>query len=256
MTDPIATLDLVPPLVVRLTALLVFTLSGFMIAVHTLIVAGSAHRAELAPSTKVRAPFFVAAALAMWLAVALTIADGVHFPLPSDTVRRILTLAALLVPIVLGVASLFSSRALRAINAATPSHWLIWPQVSRLAGGIFLFPFLYYAVLPGAFAWPAGIGDMLTGAAAPFVAAAFARGTPRARTWAILWNLFGILDLIVAQVTALRTGAAVAIVYPLALVPLFLGPPLATLLHVFSLRNLWVTRAASRVVRTGELAAA
>lgn len=238
----IANLDLVPPLVFRITALLVFTASGFLIAPHSLIVAASAQRAQLAARTRLRAPLAVAGALAIWFAIALTIADGAHFPLPAGVPRVSLTLAALLLPIVLGIASLFGSRTLRAINAATPSPWLIWPQVYRVAGGMFLYPFLYYGVLPGGFAWPAGLGDMLTGALAPLVGMMVARDAPHARAWATLWNVLGLVDLVVAPVSALQSGAAVALIYPLALVPLFIGPPLAVLLHVFSLRNLWVAR--------------
>jgi hypothetical protein len=62
--------------------------------------------------------------------------------------------------------------------------------------------------------------------------------------WAVAWNLFGTLDLIVAPATALLFHAAVLGIYPLALVPLFLGPPLGILTHILSLRNLAVARTA------------
>ena len=254
--DAIANLSLVPPLAFRLTALFMFAASGFFIALHSLIVAASAQRAGLEPRTRLRAPLAVAAALAIWFGLALIVADDAHFPLSPDVSRLGLTVAALLAPIVLGIVALFSSRTLRTINAATPSQWLILPQAYRVAGVMFLYPFLYYGVLPGGFAWPAGLGDMLVGALAPFVARAVARGTPRARTLAILWNVFGLVDLIVAPVSALWAGAAVAIIYPLALAPLFVGPPLAILLHVLSLRNLLVTRPLSRAAQHGQFTTA
>ena len=50
-----------------------------------------------------------------------------------------------------------------------------------------------------------------------------------------------ILDLIVAPATALSFQARVLNIYPLALVPLFLGPPLGILIHILSLRNLAAT---------------
>ena len=53
-----------------------------------------------------------------------------------------------------------------------------------------------------------------------------------------MWNAFGILDLIVAPTAALLSQAQVLRIYALALVPLFLGPPLGILTHVYSLRNL------------------
>lgn len=255
IADPTASLDLIPTPVFRLVALLIFGTAAFLIALHSLIVAASAQRADLPPSTRARAPMAVAGVLALWFALAITLADAAHFPLGADTPRVLITLLALVAPIIAGIAALFSSRTLRVINAATPSHWLIWPQIYRVFGGMFLYPFLYYGVLPGGFAWPAGAGDMLVGLFAPLVALAVARGTPRARTWAILWNVLGLVDLILAPASALATGAAVAIIYPLALVPLFVGPPLAVLLHVFSLRNLLVTRPVARGAHREALAA-
>jgi hypothetical protein len=62
-----------------------------------------------------------------------------------------------------------------------------------------------------------------------------------------MWNLFGILDLVVAPATALVFQARVLNIYPLALVPLFLAPPLGILTHVLSLRNLAGTRPAVSV---------
>src|SRR5262249_20423056 len=128
------------------------------------------------------------------------------------------------------------------VFADMPSEWLIWVQTYRVAGLMFLYPFLYYGVIPAAFAVPAAAGDFLTGLLAPAVGSAVARRDPRALSWAVAWNLFGILDLIVAPATAVLSRAAVIGVYPLALVPLFLGPPLGILTHIYSLRNLAVTR--------------
>src|SRR5512133_1835713 len=48
--------------------------------------------------------------------------------------------------------------------------------------------------LPAAFAWPAAVGDMATGLAAPFVAWELARG--RGRRLAVGFNVFGLADLI------------------------------------------------------------
>lgn len=86
------------------------------------------------------------------------------------------------------------------------------------------------------------VGDFLTGFAAPFVGAAVARRRPGSFTWAVAWNLFGILDLIVAPAAAILSNAQVFSYYPLALIPLFLGPPMGILTHVCSLRNLATTR--------------
>ena len=74
--------------------------------------------------------------------------------------------------------------------------------------------------LPGLFALPAGIGDVATGLLAPFVAYAWYRGEPYARSAAIVCNLFGMADLVNAVVLATVTGAGAGMVFPLVLVPL------------------------------------
>jgi len=134
-----------------------------------------------------------------------------------------------------------------AINTATPNAWLIAIQTYRTAGIMFVWPFLTYGILPAGFAWPAGIGDALTGIFAPIVAWMLAYNRPHALKWAVAWNLFGTLDLIVAPATALIFQARVLGIYPLALVPLFLGPPIGILTHILSFRNLAVTKSGPSV---------
>jgi hypothetical protein len=106
-------------------------------------------------------------------------------------------------------------------------------------------PFLTHGILPAGFAYPESIGDALTGLFAPVVAVMVAQNRPHAFKWAVAWNLFGTLDLIVAPATALLFQARVLSIYPLSLVPLFLGPPLGILTHILSLRNLAVARSAT-----------
>ena len=86
-----------------------------------------------------------------------------------------------MIPFVIAVIALFASRTMRAINAATPSAWLIGIQTYRVAGIMFIFPFLTYGIIPAGFAWPAGVGDALTGILAPVVASLVAGNRPHAR---------------------------------------------------------------------------
>jgi hypothetical protein len=225
----------------RGTAFVVFALAIFMIAAHTGMAAAVAQRTSLSSKTKTIIPFIIAAFLASWLAIAILVGDGANFPIPMESRRAVSGLVAL-IPFVIAVIALFASKTLRTINTATPSAWLIGIQTYRVAGIMFIWPFLTYGILPAGFAWPAGIGDALTGIFAPIVALMVAQNRPHALKWAVVWNLFGTLDLIVAPATALIFQARVLSIYPLALVPLFLGPPLGILTHVLSLRNLAVTR--------------
>jgi len=227
----------------RSTAFVILAFAIFMIAAHTGIAAIVAQRAAVSAKSNSLVPFIVAAFFALWLGIAIVVGDGTNFPIPLESRRGVSGLVAL-VPFAIAVIALFASKNLRAINAATPSAWLIAIQTYRVAGIMFLFPFLTYGIIPAGFAYPAGIGDALTGIFAPIVALIVARNRPNAFMWALAWNLFGTLDLIVAPATALYFQARVLNIYPLALVPLFLGPPLGILTHILSLRNLAVARTA------------
>jgi len=221
----------------RGTAFVIFAAAVFMIAAHTAIAAMAAQR----PSSRIAVLFVVAGFLAAWLAIAIVVGDGANFPISLEARRPLSGLVAL-IPFLIAVIALFASRAMRAINAATPSAWLIGIQTYRVAGIMFVFPFFTYGIIPAGFAWPAGVGDALTGILAPVVALLVARNRPHAWQWAVAWNLFGTLDLIVAPATALYFQAQVLGIYPISLVPLFLGPPLGILTHILSLRNLAVAK--------------
>jgi hypothetical protein len=238
-----STLLSLPSCLHRTTAFVILALAIFMIAAHTGITAIVAQRTSLSPKAKTIGPFVVAAFLASWLAIAILVGDGTNFPVPVESRQGISGLVAL-IPLVIALIALFTSKNLRAINTATPSAWLIAIQTYRIAGIMFIYPFVTYGILPAGFGYPAGIGDALTGIFAPIVALMVARNRPNAVKWAVAWNLFGTLDLIDATATALAFQAPVLSIYPIALVPLFLGPPLGILTHVLSLRNLAAARRA------------
>jgi hypothetical protein len=143
---------------------------------------------------------------------------------------------------------------------AVPLQWIVGVQVYRALGFIFL---ILYAGghLPGEFAWPAGVGDVMVGLLAPMVGLAYARGSRRAAGYVRAWNLLGICDLVVALTMGVLTspsplqrlafGAPNELVsaFPLALVPVFLVP-LSVLLHFASLNKLQQTEPAQRVSRS------
>jgi hypothetical protein len=134
------------------------------------------------------------------------------------------------------------SRAFSRIDLAT----LTALQTFRVAGVFFLIAWSQ-GTLPGAFAFPAGIGDIAIGVAAPFVAAAVTGRQRGHLTLAVIFNLAGVVDLVTAvsagvthsssalgflagSVTTDRLGH-----YPFSLIPTFFVP-LALVLHGFSLR--------------------
>ena len=246
---------MIPALIQRGTAMLIFGLGIFLVAAHTVLATLAAERSSLGPRARALTPWLTGGYLTIWLAAGLLVGDGGNFPLSQPEARRPISIAVGFGPMLLAAALLFASKTLRALNTSMPSDWLIRIQAYRMAGIMFLFPFLYFGVVPAAFAIPAAIGDFLTGLAAPFVGSAIAHRRPGAFAWAVAWNIFGIVDLIVAPTAAVLSRAQVISVYPLALVPLFIGPPIGILTHVYSLRNLsTVTRAqeAHRSTTAGE----
>jgi hypothetical protein len=141
-----------------------------------------------------------------------------------------------------------SLRALIDQPSTQPS--LVALQVWRLLAITFLI-LLAQGQLPALFAVPAGVGDILAGLAAPFVARRLRE--PGGRSLALGWNVFGLLDLIVAiglgvtlnpgplQVFHTSPSTAVLTTFPLTLFSTFFVP-LSMLLHVLSLRYLLGTR--------------
>jgi hypothetical protein len=123
---------------------------------------------------------------------------------------------------------------------------LIRLNVWRLEGALFL-ALMFTGQVPALWAIPAGIGDVLIGAAAFPVAARL--DAPGGRRRAIVFNLLGLLDLVVAiglgitaspgpaQLFHTSPDAELLTRFPLALVPGFLVP-LAFTVHFVSLWQL------------------
>lgn len=129
---------------------------------------------------------------------------------------------------------LLLSSTFREIIAGIPQHWLIGIQTFRILGGVFLVRY-FQGELPGIFAIPAGVGDVLTGIFAPVVAYWWFAGKPYARAAAIAWNLFGMADLVNAvTIGALTGGGGGGIVFPIVLIPTY-AVPRAFLVHSYSL---------------------
>jgi len=182
-------------------------------------------------SRRVRWIIGSAVVLVAWLvgAVLLAANDVFRADTPRIPIALSMTLAA-------GYLLLLSPT-LRAIIGGIPQHWLIGIQTFRILGGVFLIRY-FQGELPALFAIPAGVGDVLTGLLAPFVAYWWFVGKPYARTAAIAWNLFGMADLINAvTLGALTGGGAGGIVFPIVLIPVY-AVPRALLVHSYSLIGL------------------
>jgi hypothetical protein len=122
-------------------------------------------------------------------------------------------------------------------------------QSWRIIGFTFLL-LEAHSVLPAVFAFPAGYGDMFIGVTASYVAWKLA--DPAHRNYFILWQLLGILDLVIA--VGVGTTAAFIdpqgppmlpmTVLPLSLIPTFLVP-LFMILHVICIAQARTWKTAS-----------
>ena len=179
------------------------------------------------------------AVLVSWQFLGQTLARAGVFVSRADQLRPWMGVAVV-TPVILGLAAIAASPTARRIVEATPLWALVALQTYRVLGGVFLVLWAG-GHIPGVFALPAGIGDVATGLAAPFVAFALARSPDRQHhvAW---WNAFGILDLMIAiatgflsspglmQALALDAPNRLIAAFPMALVPLY-GVPVALILH-------------------------
>lgn len=198
----------------------------------------------------------VAAGLALWLAVAWGL--GVSGVLSADAAQPFRpVLLSILVPVAAFLAAYPASGRFRDFVMSWDIRVLTMLQHWRVLG--FTFLMLYgLGVLPGLFAWPAGLGDVAIGLAAPQMVQAITRRPEFAGSRAfIAFHALGILDFLVAGATAtLASGAFPSIhaspltsvpmeVWPLSVFPSFLVP-IFVILHLsvfFQVRALRKRRA-------------
>ena len=183
------------------------------------------------------------AILAVWLAAVLILgASGAFLGAPGRP--PLLVFAAAVMPITLFGIAMRTSQAFREFLLALDSRLIVGIQGWRYAG--FGFVALYAnQVLPGLFAWPAGLGDMAIGMVAPWWIVALSRNPDAVASRRFkLWNVLGILDFVIAFATAticamLITQPSVPSVVPMGQLPLVLIPafmvPLFVMLHITAL---------------------
>jgi hypothetical protein len=186
----------------------------------------------------------VASVLTLWLALVFLLGAAGAFVRPAGAVP-VPILVGVTAPLVVFLAALSSWRGFRGFVSTLDLRLVTTIHSWRFLGLGFL---ALYAngVLPGFFAWPAGLGDIVIGVTAPWMMLALIRRPAfAAGRLFVLWNLFGILDLIVALGTgALGSGLAASLAGevttgPMARLPLVLVPaffvPLLFILHLVAL---------------------
>jgi hypothetical protein len=217
-----------------------------VVAVALLGLHRALRRAGLPARDRSRAFWSASALLVAWFFAALVLSWSGFYQGASS---RVPTLPfGLLIPIAAGVVLFRRWPLLRRVIEAVPQSWIVGIQAYRVEGLIFL---ILYAGgwLPGAFALPAGVGDVIVGLLAPVVGIAAMGGLRSRSGWLRAWNLLGIADLVVALTTGFLTSPSPVQLlaldrpnelissWPLAMIPVFLVP-LSVLLHLASLKKL------------------
>jgi len=193
------------------------------------------------PSTKTG----IAAGLALWFAAAWALGvSGVLAVGAAETLRPVLL--PIVVPVAVFVAAYGASVRFREFVLSWDIRVLTKLHHWRVLG--FTFLMLYaHGVLPGLFAWPAGLGDVAIGVSAPLVVQALAQRPEFAESRAfVAFHVLGMFNFFVAGATAtLASGAFPGLhpgsltsapmeVWPLSLFPAFIVP-LFLILHLGAL---------------------
>ena len=211
----------------------------------------SGHRTESHSSITM----IVVGALAIWLALVFVLGVRGSFVRPPGS-PPLPILFAVTAPSLVFAGAFLWVRAFRDVVLSLDLRLVTGIQAWRFAGLGFLALYTY-GILPGVFAWPAGLGDIAIGLTAPWMVLALLR-LPAFAGGTIFksWNLSGIADLIVAVgtgalVSGLAPGSAGEITtapmarMPLVLIPAFLVP-ISAMLHLTALLQAREQRASER----------
>jgi hypothetical protein len=194
-----------------------------------------------------RSRIALAATLGLWLAA--VVAGGAFAAFEAAAGQPPLgVMLAIAVPPLL-FALLYRLRpGFRAFALGIDLRWLTAIQAWRVIGVMFLALYAF-GLLPGLFAWPAGLGDAAVGVAAPFVLLAILRGAPGWRRQVFWLNIAGLIDFAAAIGTGvLASNSSLGLLadgrayvslgeLPLSLVPTF-AVPLWIIFHLISLLQL------------------
>ena len=210
---------------------------------------------EASPWTP-RAKALTFGVLAVWAGLATLIGVTGAVLVPPEAAFRPIALTATL-PVVLFLLAYALSPRFKAFVLAQDIGQLTTLQHWRVIG--FGFLLLYaYDVLPGGFAWPAGVGDFLVGLAAPLIMIRLAadKAFIHSRRFAA-FHLAGLADFALAVGAAMLTSGAFPAIYagaltsapmevwPLNLFPSF-GVPIFIILHLSVFLKLAALRRAAR----------
>ncbi len=201
----------------------------------------------------------ITVALALWLGVVFLI--GIHGAFAGPPGSPPLPIFfGVAIPLLVFFVAYYGWSAFRAFVLDADLRLVAAMQAWRWAGLGFLSLYAH-GVLPALFAFPAGLGDMAVGVAAPWIVLGLIRQPSFATSRRfVIWNILGIVDLVVAVSTgAICSGFIPGLTgnvtsAPMAQLPLLLIP--AYLVPLFIMLHFTALSQARRLARSGESAPA
>lgn len=132
------------------------------------------------------------------------------------------------------------------LSAKLSQKWLIGLQLFRIIGGVFLIE-MVRGHIPGIFAYPAGIGDILVGLVAMVILLAHRKGEPIPKSGIFTVLVLGVADFLSAFFFGITSSEGPfqlfhpdiknnLILFPTGMIPLFLVP-YAIFFHTLSILN-------------------
>ena len=139
----------------------------------------------------------VIAALTLWIGLVVFLgAQGAFVTNPGSPPLPIFL--GLAIPLSLFLAAYFGWTPFRDFILGADLRFVAAMQSWRWAGQFFFWLYAW-RVLPGLFAFPAGIGDMAIGVTAPWIVLGLVRNPLFAASRRyVIWNILGIVDFVVA----------------------------------------------------------
>jgi len=202
-------------------------------------------------TTAARHNIILAGLLGLWFTVAYVLGTG-HYMANDQQSLLAPIILSVVGPVAIFLAAYGLWRPFRGFVLSLDIRTLTMLQIWRVIGFGFL-PLYAFDLLPGLFAWPAGLGDLAIGLVAPFMVLRLIRDPDFAASPGLIrFHLAGMLDFLVAAGTAtLASGAFPALIpagltsahmdiWPLSLFPSFIVP-VFIILHLsvlFKIRHL------------------
>ncbi len=152
---------------------------------------------------------------------------------------------AVVLPVLVFVVAWSGSTSIQRLVLSLDMRTITRLQSGRVFGVVFLTLYAL-GLLPGILALPAGLGDVAIGLTAPLVASVLVSRARYRLGLLAVWNILGMLDLLVAVSLAIltsrstlgllagTTSSALVVAFPLSLIPTFLVP-VYFILHLIAL---------------------